>query len=132
MQGDHTLVVILLDCPGWHHNLFWFAYIDDPLTISWTLLTTATVASAIAGAAHCDKLLRNGLMRYTCNSVGGGSYFGFGMSPSLPLEPELAPCGWRCPHRRLTLMRPFVNWDMVLVSETVSASADRTNAGHVV
>jgi hypothetical protein len=22
----------------------------------------------------------------------------------------LAPCGWRCPHRRLTLMRPFGNW----------------------
>jgi hypothetical protein len=28
---------------------------------------------------------------------------------SLPLEPELAPCGWRFPHRRLTLMRPFGN-----------------------
>jgi hypothetical protein len=36
----------------------------------------------------------------------GGSHVEFGMSSSLPLEPELAPCGWRCPHRRLTLMKP--------------------------
>jgi hypothetical protein len=35
--------------------------------------------------------------------------FEFGTSSSLPLEPELAPSGWRCPHRRLTLMRPFGN-----------------------
>jgi hypothetical protein len=35
---------------------------------------------------------------------------GFKSVVRLPLEPELAPCGWRCPHRRLTLMRPFGNW----------------------
>jgi hypothetical protein len=23
---------------------------------------------------------------------------------SLPMEPEVAPCGWRCPHRRPTVM----------------------------
>jgi hypothetical protein len=33
----------------------------------------------------------------------------FGMSSSLPLEPELAPCGWHCPHRRPTMMGPFGN-----------------------
>jgi hypothetical protein len=36
-----------------------------------------------------------------------GSHFDFGMSSRLPLEPELVPCGWRCPFRRLTLLRPF-------------------------
>jgi hypothetical protein len=39
----------------------------------------------------------------------GGSHVEFGVSSSLPMEPELAPCGWRCPHRRLTLMRLFGN-----------------------
>jgi hypothetical protein len=31
------------------------------------------------------------------------------MSFSLPLEPELAPSGWRLPHRRLALISPFCN-----------------------
>jgi hypothetical protein len=39
----------------------------------------------------------------------GGSHFEFGMSSSSPFEPVLAPCGWRCPHRRLTLIRTFGN-----------------------
>ena len=29
---------------------------------------------------------------------------------SMPLEPKLAPCGWRCPHRRPALTGPFGNW----------------------
>jgi hypothetical protein len=28
---------------------------------------------------------------------------------SLPLEHDLAPSGWRCPHQRLTLIRSFGN-----------------------
>jgi hypothetical protein len=36
--------------------------------------------------------------------LGAGSHVVFGMSSSLPLEPEWAPRGWRCPHRRLTLV----------------------------
>jgi hypothetical protein len=28
---------------------------------------------------------------------------------SLPMEPELAPCGWRCPHRRPTVMGSIGN-----------------------
>jgi hypothetical protein len=28
----------------------------------------------------------------------------------------LAPCGWRCPHRRLTLIRPVGNGIVVMVS----------------
>jgi hypothetical protein len=32
-----------------------------------------------------------------------GSQFEFGNSFSLPSEPGLAPCGWHCPHRHLTL-----------------------------
>ena len=28
---------------------------------------------------------------------------------SMPLEAKLAPCGWRCPHRRPALMEPFGN-----------------------
>jgi hypothetical protein len=61
----------------------------------------------------------------------GGSHFELDVSSSFPLEPlkknklawtasytggkqtcdlYLAPCGWRCPRRRLiTLMRPFGN-----------------------
>jgi hypothetical protein len=27
--------------------------------------------------------------------------------PRVAVEPELAPSGWHCPHRRLTLMMPF-------------------------
>ena len=30
------------------------------------------------------------------------------------LEPKLAPCGWRCPHRRPALMGPFGNWYLVI------------------
>ena len=33
----------------------------------------------------------------------------------MPLEPKLAPCGWRCPHRRPALMGPFGNWTNVVV-----------------
>ena len=38
---------------------------------------------------------------------------------NMPLEPELAPCGWRCPHQRPTLMRgPFGILYTLLVDET--------------
>ena len=33
---------------------------------------------------------------------------------SMPLEPKLAPCGWRCPHRRPTLTGSFGNWYSVI------------------
>jgi hypothetical protein len=52
---------------------------------------------------HCIALASKGL------GWAGGSPFELGMSFSLPLEPELAPCGWRCSQRRLTIMRPFGN-----------------------
>ena len=41
-----------------------------------------------AGGSHCLTLDRN---------------------LSMPLEPELAPCGWRCPHRRPALTGPSGN-----------------------
>ena len=28
----------------------------------------------------------------------------------MPLEPKLAPCGWRCPHRRPALTGSFGNY----------------------
>ena len=28
----------------------------------------------------------------------------------MPLEPKLAPCGWRCPHQHPPLTGPFGNW----------------------
>ena len=33
----------------------------------------------------------------------------------MPLEPKLAPCGWRCPHRRPALTGPFGNCVIVIV-----------------
>jgi hypothetical protein len=32
------------------------------------------------------------------------SYLRVGFELSLPMEPEWAPCGWRCPHRHPTVM----------------------------
>jgi hypothetical protein len=64
-------------------------------------------AACVIGYASAGELCV--LMRLLGLGWAGGSHYESGMSSSLPLEPELAPCGWHWPHRRLTLMRPFGN-----------------------
>ena len=42
--------------------------------------------------------------------AGGSHCLSLDRKLSMPLEPKLAPCGWRCPHRRPALTGPFGNW----------------------
>ena len=42
--------------------------------------------------------------------AGGSHCFSLDRNLSMPLEPKLAPCGWRCPHRCPALTGPFGNW----------------------
>ena len=42
--------------------------------------------------------------------AGGSHCLSLDMKLCMPLEPKLAPCGWRCPHRRPALTGPFGNW----------------------
>ena len=44
------------------------------------------------------------------------------------LEPELPPCGWRCPHRHPALMRPFGNvviCNLVMLAESMACRRKR-------
>ena len=51
---------------------------------------------------------------------------------SMPWEPELAPCGWRCPHRHPNLMGPFgllvnrVPWEPVGNLPMLKAIVDKS------
>jgi hypothetical protein len=55
--------------------------------------------------------------------------FELGMTTSMPLEPDLAPCGWLCPHWHLTLMRPCgVSNGRYLVMARYGSSNDVGNA----
>ena len=42
--------------------------------------------------------------------AGGSHCLSLDRNLSMPLEPKLAPCGWRCPHRRPALTGSFGNW----------------------
>ena len=42
--------------------------------------------------------------------AGGSHCLSLDRKLSMPLEPKLAPCGWRCPHRRPALTGSFGNW----------------------
>jgi hypothetical protein len=46
-----------------------------------------------------------------------------GFELSLPMKPELAPCGWRCPHRRPTVLGSIGKLLIVVYLDTATFQA---------
>jgi hypothetical protein len=78
------------------------------LSLTVPSLFTGTPFEGLNNDSVLGQLTRPGSL-VTGIRVSGlvAASFEFGMSFSLPLEPELAPCGWHCPHWRLTFMGPL-------------------------
>jgi hypothetical protein len=103
---------------AWHDSFCIFTFIRDSWSFSYQQ-GLKLLGLLLAGSTGQHMASQNRLALYTLagliyigwqgSRVAGGSLFEFDSSFSLPLECGLASCGWRCPHRCLTSVRPFGN-----------------------
>jgi hypothetical protein len=62
-----------------------------------------------ASHIHTQVYMSSRLLQNTHTGEWAGGSHSSWHEFQFAIEPGLAPCGWRCPNRRLTLTRPFGN-----------------------